>query len=151
MVIQQTRSNSGKVIILLAPGFGEGEAIYCLDRLREAGVSVLLVGISAGLISGAHGLTVRPDCTLGQLTAVPSPQIVLIPDGKQSIMALLADPRVHRLLAATLNNNGTIAAMPVAASILGGVEIKSETAESPIVTQSNGSLDEFIDQLIDLV
>ena len=151
MIVQRPRSNHGEVFILLAPGFEEGAAIYCLDRLREAGIPVSLVGASAGLISGTHGVTVRPDCTLGQLTAVPPPKIVLIPDGKKSVSALLADPRVHRLLAATVENNGAIAAMPATASMLGGVGIESETAVSPIITQPNGSLDEFTDQLINLI
>ncbi len=151
MIIQQTQLNSGKVIILVASGFEEGATIYCLDRLREAGIPVSLVSVSAGLISGSHGVAVRPDCTLGQLTMSPPPKIVLIPDGKKSVSALLADPRVHRLLAATIENDGTIAAMPAAAAMLGGMESEGETIVSSIITQSNASLDEFADQIINLI
>ncbi|MCA9928939.1 MAG: DJ-1/PfpI family protein [Anaerolineales bacterium] len=151
MVTQQARSNSVQVIVLLAHGFKEGSAIYCLVRLREAGINASLVGISAGLISGSHGISVRPDSTLGQVMDVPPPKIVLFPDGKKSVLALLADPRVHRLLAATIKNNGIIAAMPVAASMLDSLELKLETAVSPLITQSHGTLDEFANRLINLV
>ncbi|PIE80598.1 MAG: hypothetical protein CSA11_07575 [Chloroflexi bacterium] len=151
MVVRQTQLTSKKVIVLLAPGFEEGSAIYCLDRLREAGVPVSLVGVSAGLISGAHGVSVRPDCTLGQVMDVPSPKIVFIPDGSISVSTLLADPRVHRLLAATVKNDGAIAALPAAASMLDGMEVEGGTAVSPLVTPSDGGLDQFADQLINLV
>ncbi|MCA9926645.1 MAG: hypothetical protein KC421_29955, partial [Anaerolineales bacterium] len=70
---------------------------------------------------------------------------------KKSVLALLADPRVHRLLAATIKNNGIIAAMPVAASMLDSLELKLETAVSPLITQSHGTLDEFANRLINLV
>lgn len=151
MIIKQTQSTSRKIAILLTTDFEEGSTIYCLARLREAGIPASLVGVSAGLISGAHGIIVRPDCTLGQLSLTPPPQIIFIPDGKKSVSTLLADPRVHRLLDTIANNNGTIAAMPIAASMLDGVEIGEETAVSSLITQSNNSLDEFADQLINLV
>ncbi len=132
----------------MAPGFEEGSAIYCLDRLREAGILVSLVGLSAGLISGAHGVTVRPDRTLGQVAAVPPPHILLVPDGKKSVSALLADPRVHRLLAAVVENDGRIAAMPAAAAMIGSGGIGLETTS---IIQPNGSLDDFAGLLINLI
>ena len=143
-----SNSHKGSVFILLAPGFEEGSAIYCLDRLREAGILVSLVGLSAGLISGAHGVTVRPDRTLGQTSTLTPPYLVLVPDGKKSVTALLADPRVHRLLTATLENNGKIAAMPAAAVILknGGIGLEA----APLIS-FNGSLDEFTNQLINSI
>ena len=148
MMTQQPRSHNGEVFILLAPGFEEGSTIYCLDRLREAGILVSLVGLSAGLISGAPGVTVRPDRTLGQVSDGTPPHMILVPDGKKAVSALLADPRVHRLLSATIEGNGKIAAMPAAAAMLGEGGIGLETA--PII-QSNGSLDEFAGQLINLI
>jgi putative intracellular protease/amidase len=149
MTAQQRQSASGKVIFLLAPNFEEGPAIYCLARLREAGIAASSVGVSAGLIGGAHGIAVRPDYTLGQLSSNPPPQIIFIPDGKKSVSTLLADPRVHRLLAATLDNSGTIAAMPEAASLVNHLEMEGKT--NTVLTQPNGSLDEFANRLINLV
>ncbi len=148
MITQQPRPNNGKVVVLVAAGFKEGEAIYCLDRLREAGISVSLVGVSAGLISGAHGVTVRPDCTLEQLTVTPPPRIALIPGGKKAAAALLSDPRVHRLLTAVVQNNGVIAAMPDAVSLLNGVTIEGINTSIAIISPNSDSLDEFINRLI---
>lgn len=143
MITQHHHSEYGKVFILLAPGFEEGTAIYCLAQLREAGVPVSLVGASAGLISGAHGVTVQPDATLRKVTAVSPPKLILIPDGKQAVTTLLSDPRVHQLFVATTENDGRIAAMPVAASML-----EELITEISLIVQANDSLNKFTNQLI---
>ncbi len=139
----------GKVFILVAPGFEESTTVRCLTRLRDATVSVSLVGTMAGLISGARGVVIQPDYTVGEVTAVATPKIIFVPDGKKSVSSLLADPRVHRLIQATVENQGTIAAMPFAASKLKNIVSKSGVENPPII-QSNGNIKNFTDRLINL-
>lgn len=106
------RKNGGKnVAILLAPGFLEGDTIYCLDRLRGAGISVSIVGLASGLITGAHGLSVKPDSTLNQLQSGSLFEMVLIPGGPQCTAALLADPRVHEMFDCTWQSKGRVAVL----------------------------------------
>ncbi len=143
MITQQYHSEYGEVFILLASGFEEEATIFCLTQLREAGIFVSLVGASAGLIRGAHGVKVQPDATLRKVTAVSPPKLIIIPDGKRAVSMLLSDPRVHQLLAATTENNGQVAVMPAVASMLGEL-----VTESSLIIQSNGSLDKFTNRLI---
>jgi len=50
-----------KVIIFLAPGFEEIEAITPIDILRRGGCEVVLAGLNSELVTGAHGITVKAD------------------------------------------------------------------------------------------
>ncbi len=143
MVMEHPHTNDEAIFILLAAGFEEEAVVSCLTQLRSAGVSVSLIGASAGLVRGMHGVTIKPDSTLGKITAVSPPKIVFIPDGKQAVTTLLSDPRVHRLLSATVENNGRIAAMPTAAAML-----DKSVAPFPLI-RSNGNLNKFFAQLID--
>ncbi len=143
MVMKHPHTNDEAIFILLAAGFDEEAVVSCLVQLRSAGVSVSLIGSSAGLVSGMHGVTIKPDSTLGKITAVSPPKIVFIPDGKQAVTTLLSDPRVHRLFSATIKNNGRIAAMPTAASML-----DKSVGPLPLI-RSNGNLNKFFAQLID--
>ncbi|MDR2029369.1 MAG: DJ-1/PfpI family protein [Treponema sp.] len=57
-----------KVIVFLADGFEEVEAITPIDYLRRAGLEVLTVSIGGGTdVKGARGVTVRADTSLAEL------------------------------------------------------------------------------------
>lgn len=151
MTNYKTTRHNKKVLILLAPGFEEGSVVYCLGRLREAGLPVALVGLSAGLLNGSHGLTVRPDHSLETLPLIPGHKVVLVPDGKECVSALLADPRVHKLIETTIANFGLIVAMPVAESMLRQVGFITLSTESFFVLQKDTALDVFASYLLNLI
>lgn len=50
-----------EVLLALAPGFEEIEAITVIDILRRAKIKVIVAGLEKGLIEGAHGIRVQPD------------------------------------------------------------------------------------------
>ena len=135
-------------LILLAPEFKEGRTVYCLERLREAGISVSMIGLSAGLISGYHGMTVRPDFTLSQMPDCVSHKVVLIPDGKACVSALFADPRIHRLIKATLAGHGIVAAMPEAESMLERAGLVTSESAPSFVWSRDKDLKTFAGELI---
>jgi 4-methyl-5(b-hydroxyethyl)-thiazole monophosphate biosynthesis len=150
-VLQERRNGAAHngVLILLAKGFQEGTTVYCLERLRQAGISVSLVGMSARNIKGYHGVTLRPDLSMEQLPDVSSYRLIILPAGKACVSALFADPRVHQLIEMTLHNRGLVAAMPDAEVMLelSGF-VTSRTAPS-FIWRSNGELEDFATQLID--
>jgi len=56
------------VVVLLATGFEELEAVTIVDVLRRAGISVLLAGIAPPPIEGGHGIKVVPDLSIDDVT-----------------------------------------------------------------------------------
>ncbi len=53
-----------KVVVLLAEGFEEIEAITIVDILRRAGVELVTAGVGGIEITGAHSVTVKADLRL---------------------------------------------------------------------------------------
>ena len=143
-------SENGRILILIAPGFEEGATVLCLERLREAGLPVSLIGLSAGLLTGLHGLTVRPDYSLDQLSLTVPRRLIVVSGGRQSAASLLSDPRVHQLLNATLEASGYAAAMSSAETCLAQAGIPVPSYSSRFIAQSNIELDGFIHRLINI-
>lgn len=106
-------------VILITTGFEELSTIYFLDQLRNSGRNAKLVGARSGLINGARGLTVQPDETLGDLPLERHLELLIIPDHVTSIEALLADPRLHRLIQSNVANGGRLAILPTIESAMG--------------------------------
>jgi 4-methyl-5(b-hydroxyethyl)-thiazole monophosphate biosynthesis len=98
---------SKKVLVLLAEGFEEVEAITPIDYLRRAGIEVRLVSIASGeaglQVQGSHGLVVQGESTLqelakaGQLSAA-SWDGVLLPGGMPGASHLAASETVSALV-----------------------------------------------------
>jgi 4-methyl-5(b-hydroxyethyl)-thiazole monophosphate biosynthesis len=76
-----------KVIVLLAEGFEEVEAVTPIDYLRRAGVEVTVAAIGTSLaVKGARGITVNADTSLQELarqnqTTAASWDAVVVPGG----------------------------------------------------------------------
>ena len=120
----------GKVLVPLAGGFEEIEAVTIIDVLRRAGLTVEVAGLASGPVTGAHGITLRPDCTLDQVDASALAMIVL-PGGQPGTDNLKSDGRVLSLvreLEASGRGVAAICAAPLvlaAAGVLAGREATS--------------------------
>jgi 4-methyl-5(b-hydroxyethyl)-thiazole monophosphate biosynthesis len=59
-----------KVLVLLAPGFEEVEAVTPIDYLRRSGVEVTAAALGGGRdVRGSHGIVLRADADLAALRA----------------------------------------------------------------------------------
>jgi 4-methyl-5(b-hydroxyethyl)-thiazole monophosphate biosynthesis len=86
-----------RVLIPLAPGFEDLEAVTLVDLLRRAGIEVITAGLSAGLAQGARGTRVQPDAMLDDVLDV-SFDMIALPGGMPGAEHLKNDARVQDLL-----------------------------------------------------
>ena len=85
------------VLVPLAPGFEEIEAVTIVDVLRRAGLSVTLAGLAPGAVRGAHGVSVGTDASLDEVDPARVGMIVL-PGGMPGTTNLMEDERVLALI-----------------------------------------------------
>ncbi len=86
------------VLVPIAEGFEEIEAISIIDVLRRADIEVIMGSLNEHLmVTGAHGITIHVDRPLKGLSADELDMIVL-PGGWRGTKALAADVNVQNLL-----------------------------------------------------
>jgi len=86
-----------RVLVPLAEGFEEIEAITVVDLLRRAGIEVHTAALAGRQVTGSHGITVTSDRLLEDARASDYDMIVL-PGGLPGADHLKADARVTSLL-----------------------------------------------------
>ena len=70
-------STANHVLVPLAAGFEEIEAITIVDVLRRADVRVTIAGLESGPVTGSHGIAVETDAVLGEIDRASITAIVL--------------------------------------------------------------------------
>lgn len=106
-----------KVLVPLAKGFEEIEAVSIIDVLRRAEIEVLVASIDSNmLVEGAHGICVQADLEVNTVDSKELDMIVL-PGGWGGTYILADDENVQRILKemdASGKNIGAICAAPFA-------------------------------------
>lgn len=119
-----------RVIVPLAPGFEEIEAVAVIDVLRRAGVEVVTAGLVPGPITGSHAITLVPETTLDDARTQRFDMIVL-PGGLPGSTHLRDDARVQALLRDLQQRGAYVAAIcaaPTALSAAGVTRGKRATS-----------------------
>ncbi|GBE07957.1 chaperone protein YajL [bacterium BMS3Bbin11] len=106
-----------KVLVPLAAGFEELEAVTIIDLLRRANISVTVAGLADGAITGSRGTRILPDEILDTSSASDYDMIVL-PGGLPGADNLNNDSRIHDLLKQMANDGRYIAAICAAPKVL---------------------------------
>ncbi len=86
-----------RVLIPLAQGCEELEAVTVIDLLRRAGIEVVTAGLDANPVRAARGTVLMPDTTLDAALGSDYDMIVL-PGGLPGADHLRDDPRIIELL-----------------------------------------------------
>ncbi|GAB6071896.1 DJ-1/PfpI family protein [Venenivibrio stagnispumantis] len=118
------------VVVPLADGFEEIEAMSIIDILRRAGINVVIAGLHDGYISSTRGVKVIPDTTIDKINPDDFDMIVL-PGGQPGTDNLNADERVKNLIKHFYNKGkltGAICAAPYVLSEAGVLEGKKATS-----------------------
>ena len=119
-----------KVLVPLAPGFEDLEAVTIVDLLRRAGIEVVTAGLAPGLVQGARGTRMQPDATLDAVLDQAFDMIAL-PGGMPGAENLKRDARVQALLkkmAAAGKYTAAICAAPIALAEAGLLNGKKATS-----------------------
>lgn len=113
-----------KVVVLLAPGFEEVEAVTPLDFLRRAKLEVFAAGVGAREIAGAQGITLKCD---GPLEEAPEDcDGVVIPGGIPGATNIAASKEAMALIKGVYDRGGLVAAICASpAVVLGKTDILS--------------------------
>ena len=135
------------IVMFLAPGFEEVEALAPLDLLRRAGLKVVTVAVreaktnilmsrlanigvsacnlwdEAPTVTGSHGITVTADLTesafTGYLNGKFAPEAVILPGGMPGTTNLDASPVVEKTLELAAAKDAYLCAICAAPLVLG--------------------------------
>jgi 4-methyl-5(b-hydroxyethyl)-thiazole monophosphate biosynthesis len=105
-----------KVLVPLATGFEEIEAMSIIDILRRAEVEVVIAGLGKKQVTGAHGVKIQADVHIKDIKSDDFDMIVL-PGGLPGATNLQKDATVQALLKEfddAKKRIGAICAAPVA-------------------------------------
>lgn len=87
------------VLLFLAPGFEEVEAIAPIDILRRGDLDVKLVAVSDKLeVKGAHNVTIVADILIDDLSSEVAPLAMVFPGGMPGAANLYAHRKVVALV-----------------------------------------------------
>lgn len=105
------------VLIPLAPGCEELEAVTVIDLLRRAQFAVVSAGLTPGPVSCSRGTVLVPDQTLDDALKQDYDMVVL-PGGQPGSDNLERDPRIQTLLRDMAKANRYTAAICAAPKVL---------------------------------
>lgn len=131
----------GVVLVPLAPGFEEIEAVTIIDVLRRAEIEVHVAGLAPGPVRGSHGIELSTDCTLDEVDPAQLAMLVL-PGGMPGTAHLRADARVLALVRALESSGRTVAAICAAPTVLaaaGVLEGREVTSHPSVRTHLAGA------------
>ena len=107
------------ILVFLANGTEEIEALTPVDLLRRAGVEVVTVGVGGKQITGSHGIGITCDVAEEDLSLSADLEGVVLPGGMPGTKHLGASPFVEAALSVSAKQNLLIAAICAAPSVLG--------------------------------
>jgi len=106
-----------KVLVLLAQGCEEIEAVTVIDILRRAGITAVSAGLDNHPVRASRGVMLVPDTTL-DAALHDSFDMVVLPGGQPGTNNLKADKRLTALLQKMAQQGKHVAAICAAPSVL---------------------------------
>lgn len=105
------------VLVPLAQGCEELEAVTIIDLLRRARIDVVVAGLEPGEVKASRGVRLVPDMTLDEALGRDYDMVVL-PGGLPGADHINADPRIHALLKKMVESGKFVGAICAAPKVL---------------------------------
>lgn len=118
------------VLVPLAQGCEELEAVTIIDLLRRAEINVIVAGLEAGPVTASRGVVLMPDTTLDAVLD-QSFDLIVLPGGLGGAQRLEADQRIAALLRRQAEQGryvGAICAAPMVLASAGLLNAREATA-----------------------
>lgn len=106
-----------RVLVPLAAGCEELEAVTLIDLLRRAGIEVVSAGLQPGIVKASRGVQLVPDTLLDAVLHEDFDMIAL-PGGMPGAQHLKEDPRIISLLKKMAEQDKYTAAICAAPAVL---------------------------------
>jgi 4-methyl-5(b-hydroxyethyl)-thiazole monophosphate biosynthesis len=106
-----------RVLVPLAEGFEELEAVTIIDILRRAGIEVVVASLAGSPVTGAHGIRLSADTPLAAL-AEQDFDMIALPGGMPGAEHLRKDPRVAEIVRRLHAKGRPVAAICAAPMVL---------------------------------
>ncbi len=106
-----------RVLVPLAPGFEEIEAVTIIDVLRRAGCEVVVAGLQPGIVRGSHGVGIETDAEFSAVAGGVFDGIVC-PGGMPGTRHLAAHEPLLELLRKSVSQRRLVAAICAAPLVL---------------------------------
>lgn len=124
------------VLVPLAQGCEELEAITVIDLLRRAGINVVTAGLDDQPVTASRGNVLIPDTSLDEVLSKDFDMIVL-PGGLPGADHLKNDPRIIQLVQQMLENDRYVAAICAAPRVL----VQAGVLDGRCITSFPGAID----------
>jgi 4-methyl-5(b-hydroxyethyl)-thiazole monophosphate biosynthesis len=104
-----------KILVPLAEGFEEIEAVTIIDTLRRGGIETVTASLHTPVVTGAHSIPVTADIILADDEKWGG---IVLPGGMPGSANLKKDPRVIKLIQKIYESGGIAAAICAAPIVL---------------------------------
>lgn len=112
-----------KVVVFLADGFEEVEALTTVDLLRRAGAEVQMISINEdAAVCGAHDITVQADFTFGE-AEIDDADAVVLPGGMPGTINLKNHRGVEKTVLDFYKSGKLVCAICAAPMVLGELNL----------------------------
>lgn len=131
-----------RVLVPLAEGFEELEAVTIVDILRRAGIEVVVASLAGSPVTGSHGIRLAADTPLGAL-AEQEFDMIALPGGMPGAEHLKKDPRIAEIVR-RLHQKGrpvaAICAAPMVLAAAGVLDGRRATSYPGFLEEAEGSI-----------
>ncbi len=108
-----------KVILFLADGFEEVEAVTPADFLRRSGIELILIGVTGKTVTGGHGIKIVCDIEISEFS--DDFDGIIIPGGMPGAANLSKNSQVMNIIKAALDSELLIGAICAAPAVVLGI------------------------------